>query len=235
MSFDSAVFYKALLSALKYAPATIKLTLIVVIAGAILGTISGIIRFYKIPVISQIFTVFTTIYQGIPTMVALVVFNLIYLTNFDSFAKFFHIKTDISDVNIVLVAYIVLILGLSCSVSETSLGALNSIDTLQFEAGYTIGLTKRQTFVRIIFPQIIPVMLPMLTNSTVGTIKGSNLISQIGITEIMVAAITPCVASYRFLEGYIAAALVYWLITIIFEMVLKLLERRSKRFRYDRA
>lgn len=76
MSFDSAVFYKALLSALKYAPATIKLTLIVVIAGAILGTISGIIRFYKIPVISQMLTVFTTIYQGIPTMVALVVFNI---------------------------------------------------------------------------------------------------------------------------------------------------------------
>lgn len=231
MTINPKILWNAFLAGLSYAPVTIKLTIIVLIFATIIGGLVAIVRFYKVPVLSQIFAFLITTYQGVPVMVALVLFNLIFLTQYQSFAAFFHIHKDISQVNVIYVAYLVLILSESCFISETIRGALNGIDKSQFEAGYTIGLTKRQTFVRIIIPQIIPTLIPMIMNQVVGTIKGSNLISQIGVTEVMVAALVPCVATYSYLEGYLAAALVYWLITIMFEIIFKIIEKKSGKFR----
>lgn len=231
MTLNPQVLWKAFLSGLSYAPVTIKLTIIVLIFGIVIGGLVAIARFYKVPVLSQILAFVVTTYQGVPVMVALVLFNLIFLTQYQSFAAFFHIHKDISQVNVIYVAYFALILSMSCSISETIRASLMSIDKSQFEAGYTIGLTKRQTFIRIIVPQIVPTLIPMLMNQIVGTIKGSNLISQIGVTEVMVAALVPCVATYSYLEGYLAAALVYWLITLMFEIVFKIIEKNSGKFR----
>lgn len=231
MTLNPEMIWEAFRSALSYAPATIKLTIIVMVVSVIIGTLIAIIRFYRVPVISQILAFLITAYQGVPVMVALVLFNLIFLTEYQSVAAFFHISKDISEVNVIYVAYVVLILNEVCIVCETVRGALLGVDRVQFEAGYTIGLTKSQTLRRIILPQIVPTLIPSMTNHTVGTIKGSNLISQIGITEIMTAAIIPCVATYSYLEGYIAAAAVYWMVTMVFEILFKVLEKKSGKFR----
>ena len=79
MSFSVSSFWESLVSALAYAPVTIKLTAITFVVSLVLGTIIATIRYYKVPVLSQIFAVFVTVYLGLPTMVAILLYNIIFM------------------------------------------------------------------------------------------------------------------------------------------------------------
>ena len=184
MAFDLENFLKSLQEAINYLPVTIKLTVVTFVFSLIIGSVIAIIRNYNIPLLSEFFAFFVTVYNGLPLMVALVIYNLLYMNYYSRIAYFFHISKAISDISPIYVGYFALIMSSSCIYSETIRGALKSIDKLQYEAGYSIGLNKFQTLRRIIIPQLIPVALPGLTNNLVGTIKGSNLVSAIGILDV---------------------------------------------------
>lgn len=230
MEFNHKYFLISFRQALLYAPTTIKIMLITVIISAFFGIVIGAIRFYKLPFFSKFLSLFVTVYMGLPIMVALVLYNLLFLTCYTDFANFFHIQKSISEINPVIVALFALICHFSCGLSETVRAALRSIDKVQFEAGYSIGLGKIQTFRRIILPQILPVMVPGLLNNIIGILKATNLVSAIGVTEIMVAALVPCQDTYSYLEGYLAAALMYWIIGIVIENIGHVIEKKTTSY-----
>ena len=230
MTFKISSFFESLQSAIHYIPVTLELTIISFVVGIFLGAIVATIRFYKIPVISQILAVFVTVYMGLPHMVAMVLYNLIFMTCYNDFAKAFHIGVDISEINPIFIGYFVLIMAQTCQLSESIRGAFRGIDKNQYEAGYSIGLTKVQTLKRIIFPQMVPILLPGLENSMIGLLKASNLVSAISVVEIMTGALLPSLLYYTYLEGYIAAALVYWLVGICIEIAGSLLEKNCGKF-----
>lgn len=231
VSISGKSFLDSLQGAIEYLPVTFQLTFYTFIFSLFIGTIIATIRNYKVPFLSQFFGWFVTIYNGLPLMVALVIYNLLFMTSYDSVARFFHISKSISEINPIIVGYFSLILSSSCNYSETIRGAFQSIEQVQYEAGYAIGLNKFQTLYRIILPQLVPVAIPGLINNLVGTIKGTNLVSAIGILEIMGGALTPCALSYSYLEGYLAAALVYWIFSFVLETLAKQVEVHSGKFR----
>ena len=231
MGFEWNNFIFSIDSAMKYMNVTIKLTFITFVFSFIFALMIGTIRYYKIPVISQILLVFVTIYLGLPLMVSLVIYNLLFLTSYQSFATYLHIEIPITEIDPIYIAYFAMIMAYSCMMSETVRGAFAGIDKVQYEAGYSVGLTKFQTFREIIFPQMIPIMIPSLINFLIGTLKGSNLVSAIGVTELMVAALMPCQKTYSYLEGYVAAALLYWLVGILIELSCACIEKKSGRHR----
>lgn len=230
MSFSFSNFTDSLLSAISYAPVTIKMTLVCFVFGMIFGTIIATIRFYKVPVLSQILAVFVTVYMGLPTMVALMLYNILFMTFYNDVAAAFHITVPISDVDPIVIGYFTLILGLSCSFSESVRGAFRAIDKTQFEAGYTVGMTKSKTLIRIIYPQMIPVLLPGMQNSLIGLLKAVNLVSAISVIEIMQGALLPALLYYSYLEAYLAAALVYWIIGASIEFIASLVEKNTGKY-----
>ncbi len=146
--------------------------------GAFLGEIfRGAIT--SVPVLSQILAVFVTVYMGLPMMVAILLYNLLFMTFYNDVAGALHISVPISDVNPIYIGFFALILGISCSLSEAVRGAFRGIDKTQYEAGYSIGLTRFQTLIRVIFPKMVPILLPSLQNSLIGLLKASNLVSAI--------------------------------------------------------
>ena len=168
--------------------------------------------------------------MGLPMMVALILYNLIFMTFYNDFAEAFHISVQISDINPIFIGFFALILGTSCSISESVRGAFRGIDKTQYEAGYSIGLTKFQTLRRIIFPQMVPILLPGMQNSLIGLLKASNLVSAISVIEIMTGALLPALLYYSYLEGYVAAALVYWIIGACIELLAAIAEKNSGKY-----
>lgn len=231
MEFEYDNFLDSLHYAIQYLPVTAKLVFFALAFGIVFGMIVAIIRYYKIPVISQILAVFVTIYQGIPSMVAFLIYNLLYSFYIGDIINFLHLNVEVRDVDNIVVAYFALSIQAMISMSETFRGAMYSVDKNQFEAGYSIGLTKVQTLRRIVIPQVIPAALPGLTNNMVGIVKATSLVMTIGVMEVMNAALIPCGRTYSFLEGYVAAALVYWGFTLILEIISKQIEKRSKSYR----
>ncbi len=230
MSFSITSFFDSFKSALLYAPVTIKLTAITFVVSLLLGAVIATVRNYRVPVLSKFFAAFVTIYLGLPTMVALLLYNLLFMTFYSDVAAALHISVPISDVNPIFIGYITLIIGTTCSVSESIRGAFRGIEKVQYEAGYSIGMGKFKTLTRIIFPQMVPILLPGMQNSLIGLLKASNLVSAISVVEIMTGALLPSLMYYSYLEGYVAAALVYWMIGAAIEILAHFAEKNSGKY-----
>lgn len=231
MSFDTQVFWGAIKAGIQYIPFTLRLTAIVYISSMFLGFLIATARHFKVPVISKILGAFVTFYIGLPQMVALLLYYMLYILTFDDVTAALHLSVSIADSTPLIVCYVAMILSGMCGQSEVFRGAYKAIDQVQFEAGYSIGLTKAQTLRRIIIPQIIPVIIPNMINRLVGCIKNANAVSYIGVFEIMQGSLQACMKSYSYLEGYCAAAVIYWVINLIIEQIGKQVEKRSVKFR----
>lgn len=231
MSFRFDYLIECIQSGIPYIPGTLKLTIIVFLVSAVLGWGIATIRYFRIPVLSKFLALFVTVYMGVPNMLALNVYYLFVAMTFNDFAGFLHLPWTLKDVNFMSVAYFTMILSNSCWMSEDFRGAYKAIDKTQFEAGYSIGFSTITTLRRIIVPQMVPVVLPNMLNWLTGTVKNVSLISAIGLAEIMGGCIEPCGRTYSYLEGYVAAAIIYWIIVIIIEQFGKIVERRGSRFR----
>lgn len=220
MSFNFSYLIESLLSGARYIHVSLILAFVPLAIGLIFGTMLALVRIFRIPVVSTFFDFLVPIYNGIPTIVILFIYNLLYLVYFK--------PTSSGTIYVALFAFS---LGNSMRQSENIRGAFLAIPKGQYEASYSAGLTTAQTLKRIVIPQVIPVLIPSFTNMTVGAIKNSSLVIAIGVTEVLNGSTIPCANTYSFLEGYVAAAIIYWILNVIAENILSILEKRFKRFR----
>lgn len=231
MDFQWEQFLICVKSGLGFLPVTVKLTLIPVFWGIVFGLIIATVRHYKVPGVSQILKYFVEIYQGIPFVVSLLFYNIFFILCFDDICYALHLPFQAKDVDRIFIGYFSLTLLAAVAISETFRGAYWSVDKVQFEAGASIGLTKMQVLRRIIIPQMLPAAIPGLINNTVAIIKGTSLVTAIGIVEVLNGSVIPCSKTYRYMEGYIAAAAIYWGFTLILENIGHLLEKYTKHYR----
>lgn len=214
MSFNLEYLKTSLFAALPYIPVTLGLAFFPLILGILIGFVVATVRVYRIPVISQILRFFVTFYSGIPDMVSLLLFNLIYITCFTPVAY--------GGIAVVLLTFT---LDRIVYQSESIRSAYLSVPKGQYEAAYSVGLNEWQTLRRIIIPQIIPVALPPMTSHIVGAIKNTSIVMVVGVYDVMNAALKPCMDTYSFIEGYVAAAIIFWIINAFVEFILSKAEK----------
>lgn len=235
MLFSMEAFRESFASGMHYLPNTILLTLIPVVVGIIIGTVIAIICNFKVPVISQILNVYVAISNGVPIIASLMIFNLLFLTFFNDVALFLNLSTTIDQVNNIWVGIIALTFSSIGYMSEAIRGAFFSVEKGQYEAAYSAGLTTSQTLTRIIIPQVIAVCIPPVTSNVIGILKGSSVVLAIGIFDVLNGALNPSQTSLRFLEGYLAGAIIYWILAILIEILSASIEKRYSKFRRELA
>lgn len=215
---------------LSYLSATIKVTIVAVVLGSVLALLVALARHYRVPVLSQLLAVFVTIYRGIPFILIIQIAHLLYVMYFNQIAEALNLSVKINDVDIILLAYIVLTISVVPGVSETFRGALKSIDKTQYEASSTVGLTTFQSLRRIIIPQMFPTAFPNYVNNIIGIAKSVPLFSTIGIIEIMQGSLLPCATTYSYLEGYAAAMIIYFVLILLIIVLTKRIEKHLIRY-----
>lgn len=194
---------------------TITLAVGSLIVSLFIAIIISLAIYYKVPILTQILKIYVSFFRGTPALVQL---YLIYFGLGNVGIDFFR---NMSAYSAVLAA---LSLNMSAYMAENLRGALSSVDKGQIEAGITTGLTRLQIFFRIIFPQAFRVAVPSLGNSFVDLVKGSSMAFTIGVTELMASANLSGIATYKFLESFIVAAIIYWILTIAINYMQKRLE-----------
>ena len=122
--------------------------------------------------------------------------------------------------------YVVTALGLlfSASAAEIMRASYLAVPKGQREAALTSGLTERQAFV---------VSLPNLGNSLIALLKEGSLAFTIGLIDVMGKGnliISMNYGAYA-VETYTALAIIYWILTILFERLFKLLEKQFSKGR----
>jgi polar amino acid transport system permease protein len=111
-------------------------------------------------------------------------------------------------------------------VSEVTRGALQSIHPGQTEAGRAIGLTFEQRMLYVIFPQALRRFLPPWINTVVDTVKGSALVSLVGIVDLMLAVQQVIGRTFQPLPLYVLGAAIYFVINYTLSQLSRRLEAR---------
>lgn len=114
----------------------------------------------------------------------------------------------------------------SAYVSEYWRGAIISLPEGQTEAATAMGMAPFTIWTRIILPQAARISIPALINEAILLVKASSLVLVIGIMEITRAAQGQASITYRPLEAYIAAAVIYLVINLALAGLGRFLEHR---------
>lgn len=228
MNFDVQIMIDTIWIVFQAVPRTFLLAAVILFFGIILGAILAQVKIKQLPIISPLINLFVSYMRGVPLIVHIYVMMNLMPEIGVSLLSVFGVTMrphEFPSLIIVLVTYSLLEAAVE---SENIRGALQSIDPKQIEAGQSIGMTKRQNLTRIIIPQALSVAIPLFLNAFLKNIKGLSLAFTVGVVDILAQARFAAALSYRYLESYIAAALVYWLICGILQVVFNRVEDKLK-------
>ncbi len=205
--FKINLVFEDTVSILKIVPYTLFMAIIILIIGIVLGAILAIIKLKKIPVLNKLVSAYVSYVRGIPLIIHLYAayYALPELINYFS-NNIGGSAESISPVLVIIVAYS---LYTSATQSENIRAALCSVESGQFEAAYSIGLTGFQTLFRIVFPQSLRVAIPAFFNMYLAIIKGLSLGFMVGLVDILAQAKLSSAINAGYLESYVAAGIIY--------------------------
>jgi len=229
MSFKFEVMIQSLQVASQYIGTTLFMAITAIIIGVILGLGIALIRLYRIKGLSQFFQVVVTLLKGIPMVLIILALYLIASKQFDVWSESMNWSLRFRDFNMVWIAISALSLLATINSSEIFRGAFAAIKKGQFDAAKSMGMTNLRTIRRVLLPQAIPISLPMFSNLLISLIKASSLASMVSVVDVFAAAKITAQQNYRFLEAYVAVAVIYWGISLVIEKGAQMLEQRMTR------
>jgi polar amino acid transport system permease protein len=172
--------------------------------------------------------IYTTIFRGLPELLTLF---LVYYGGqmlLNEVARLFVTGATV-DVNSFIAGMVALSLVFSSYASEAFLSAFRGIRQGQYEGGYALGLSRRQTMNLVIMPQLIRLALPALGNLWLILLKETALVSAIGLEDLLRwAGIAARVTKEPFLF-FGSACLIYLALSMISSIGLRRIEIWSKR------
>ncbi|MDT8420060.1 MAG: amino acid ABC transporter permease [Desulfuromonadales bacterium] len=112
--------------------------------------------------------------------------------------------------------------------SEAFRGGLEAIPLTQMQASYSLGFSHFGTLRYVVIPQAVFSTLPPLTNVYITNIKNISVTMIIAVPEIMFRAQEVMVQTFRPLELYTAAAIVYIVLIVVFSYAMRFLEKLRK-------
>lgn len=124
----------------------------------------------------------------------------------------------------------VLALGLSYGAygAEVVRGALNSVAPAQREAGVALSFTPWQRMRLILLPQAVPEMIPPFSNLLIELLKGTALVSLLGIADTSFAAYLVRLATQESAKIYSISLVIYFVLAFVLSRGMRTLERRTK-------
>ena len=106
---------------------------------------------------------------------------------------------------------------------------INSVPKGQMEAGRSLGFSYPQTMITIIMPQVIKNILPTLANEFIVLMKETSVASYIALDDLTKAGDVIRSKTYSAMMPFLAVALLYLIMVMLFSYLVKLLERRLAR------
>jgi polar amino acid transport system permease protein len=114
----------------------------------------------------------------------------------------------------------------SAQVAEMLRGGLQNVPKGQIEGAKAVGLGFSQTFIYVSLPQALRQVLPTWVNTAVEIVKGTTLVSLIGVVEITLIMQQIIGRNFLTMQFYALAGLIYFLICFSIERTGKFVEKK---------
>ncbi|MES2756799.1 MAG: amino acid ABC transporter permease [Pseudomonadota bacterium] len=186
------------------------------VGGLALGFPAAVMRMSPYALLRWPATLYVSVMRGTPLLVQI-------------FVIYYGLPSIGIEFTPVTAGVLALSLNAGAYLSESLRGAIDSIGVGQWRASFSLGLGYWQTLRHIVLPQALRVAVPSMSNTLISLIKDTSLVSVITMTELMLTTKEVIATTFRPLPLYIAAAAIYWCMSLAFEAVQRRAERRLNR------
>ena len=226
MTFDLSFIWTAFVELLGALPTTLYITAVSVGCGFLIGALVAFSRIYRIPVLSQLGAAYVTVIRGTPMLTHLLIIYYGLSMIIDNLSSHYGWSFNSTIIPMIGFAYISFSITAGAYLSEVIRAGMLAVSRGQLEAAYAVGMTTPQALRRIVFPQAFAAALPNLSNSLIGMLHGSSLAFYVSVVDINAKAQIVASTNWKFSEAFLAAALVYWGLTVLIERAAALIEKR---------
>jgi len=179
---------------------TITVSLLAFGLALVFGLITGIARISRLAPLRAVAAFYIQFIRGTPLLLQL--FFIYYVLPY---------------VGIVLTPFVSGLMGLTLNyaayMAEVFRSGIQAIAKGQWEAGQSVGMSRRLLMRRIILPQAIRIIIPSLGNFFVSIFKDSALVSVITMRDLMFSGQLLASATYKHFEIFTEVAVIYFLIS----------------------
>ena len=194
---------------------TMEIFLLTLILSIPLGVLVALGRLSKIKIINKLTGFYVLIMRGTPLLLQIV-----------------FIFFGLPNLNIVIdrfpAAIIAFTLNYAAYFGEIFRAGISSVDIGQNEASQVLGLSKKDTFFRIILPQAFKTILPPIANEIVTLVKDTALVYVIGIDELLRVGKIACNR-----DSSLLPLLIIWIVyLILIGIFTKIFDKIEKKYQY---
>ncbi len=218
-AFRLDYFFDMIPKIVKLFPETVKVAFFSLLLSLFLGLVLAVIRQYRIKGLYFLSCIYVSFFRGTPFIGQLFLF-------YYGFAQLSETIREMSPFTAVVIA---LSANYCAFMSEDIRAALNSVEKGQYEAGLSIGLKPLAVIYKIVLPQAVRTAVPGLSNNFINLFKSTAIGFMIGYKDMMAIVSMETSRTYRFLEGYAAAMLIYWGIISVLSFMQGKMERKLNR------
>ncbi|MBI5651979.1 MAG: amino acid ABC transporter permease [Chloroflexi bacterium] len=202
---------------------TLTVTVFAFLLALVIGLIAGVMRVSTNLVLYTISTLYVEVIRGIPLLVQILYFFYVIAPFFgertpEPYAQLFRQE--------VIQGIIALGIGYGAYLAEIYRAGIQAVSRGQIEAARSLGMDYFQTMRLVILPQALRVVLPPLGNDLVSMLKDSSLLSAISVKELTLWTRQRSANTFRPLEHWTMAALLYLVMTLGLSLIVRYLERK---------
>ena len=203
---------------------TIKVSLIAIFFGILIGVFAGLARISTNPALKWSAITYIELIRGSPLLVQIFIWYFVLGTLINTLLIKQQVGITIPPLWFGVAA---LAFFTGAYVAEMVRAGIQSIHRGQTEAARSLGMTYGQTMVHVILPQAMRRILPPLAGQFISLIKDSSLLGIIAIRELSKATREVVTTSLQPFELWFVCALLYLVLTFSLSMWVQYLERRS--------
>jgi len=179
---------------------TIMLTVATMAIAVPCGIVVAVLRLYGWSPLRSLATAYVELFRNLPLI--LVVYWAFYVLPILTGLGLSPLATGLAALSLNVTAYN----------AETFRAGINSIRRGQVEAAMALGMTRLQALRRVVVPQALRRVLPVLASTWVSLFKDTSLVSVIAVTELAYVSMQIRAQTFRVLEMLTAMAALYWLL-----------------------
>lgn len=186
---------------------TIQLTLLTTVGGVALGIVGAALRCGKPTLLSRLWGCYVELIRNTPFVVQLffIVFGLPNLG----------LKLTAGEA-----ALLAMLINLGAYSTEIIRAGIQVTPKGQWEAGRVLGLSRLQTFMRVVLPPSLQRIYPALVSQCIIVMLGSSVVSQVSYEELTFAANLIQSRTFLSFEVYLVATLIYLVLSITLRQLL---------------
>ena len=203
--------YRMILNGLQV---TLIITFFAVILGTLLGGLVCWMRMNRRPWLQKVAKVYIDIMRGTPVLVVLMLMFYVIMAPMDASG--------------IVVAIVTFGMNTAAYIGEMLRTAIQGIDKGQTEAGLALGYTPRQTFIRIVLPQVIKSAMPVYQGEVISLLKGTSIVGYIAVQDMTRASDLIRSRTFDAFFPLIVTAIIYFFMAWLIGWLLTSLVKRER-------